>query len=354
MSSLSAPEPLTPAGCDVRGLDYMPLDVVRFLRSDLVSLATPAEGWAALQLWLHSWLEVPAASLLNNERVLAKAAGVSLAEWQDVREMALRNWVCCSDGRIYHPQVAEKALVAWIDRLRLRRKSAEGNRKQGRKAEPAESFDTAIAVALDLLASIAPEAAARFEDPRGRKAKPHGSQEPTSGDTHGDTPLETRRDTPGEAETSPRGAEKETEVEVEVEVIEVGGGVARERATDDWPSGPWDKLLVAIAASPWLDLTKSLGLVTSAGRIAAWRREGASWEFDVVPVVTGMAQSAREPIGSWTYFDRRIARTAADNRKAMEAPLAGRGASHQPYRPAGNWSALDLAMQGLEPMGDQS
>ncbi|QHJ01642.1 hypothetical protein GT347_20180 [Xylophilus rhododendri] len=42
--------------------------------------------------------------------------------WKDVRSGALRGWVLCSDGRLYHPVVSEKALIAWAKKEATARK----------------------------------------------------------------------------------------------------------------------------------------------------------------------------------------------------------------------------------------
>lgn len=90
----------------------------------------------------------------------------------------------------------------------------------------------------------------------------------------------------------------------------------------DWPEGDLVEVLVQQVASPRLDPAKSQGLLLTSGRLAAWRREGASWEFDVLPVVRAACAKARTPIGRWTYFDTAIAQSIADNRRALEIPEA--------------------------------
>lgn len=91
---------------------------------------------------------------------------------------------------------------------------------------------------------------------------------------------------------------------------------------DDWPTGSPVDALVAEIASPRLDPAKAQGLVLTSGRLAAWRRDGASWEFDVVPVVRAASAKAKTPIASWKYFDAAIAQSIADNRRALEIPEA--------------------------------
>lgn len=114
--------PLTPPDCDLRGLPFMPMDVVRILDSDLFALSTGEEFKASLALWCKAWLQVPAASLPDDDRVLAHLSGAG-TRWKKIREMALRGWIKCSDGRLYHPVVAEKAAEAWKHRLAQRERA---------------------------------------------------------------------------------------------------------------------------------------------------------------------------------------------------------------------------------------
>ena len=109
-------EPMTPPEADLQGLPWMPLHVVRLLDSDLFALATGAQFKAAVSLWCKSWTQRPAGSLPNDDRVLAHLSGAG-EDWPQVREIALRNWTECSDGRLYHPVVAEAAREAWTARL---------------------------------------------------------------------------------------------------------------------------------------------------------------------------------------------------------------------------------------------
>lgn len=119
------PEPLTPGDCDLRDFAFMPLDVARLRDSDLAALESPECCWSAVLLWCASWHQVPAASLPDDDRVLAQLAGFGrvVKEWQRVREGALRGWIVCADGRLYHPVVAEKALDAWSAKFHQRWKS---------------------------------------------------------------------------------------------------------------------------------------------------------------------------------------------------------------------------------------
>jgi len=132
------PDPLTPADCDLRGLPFMHLDVVRLMDSDLFALSTGDEFKAAVALWCKSWLQVPAASLPDDDRVLAHLSSAG-TRWKKLKSMALRGWVKCSDGRLYHPTVAEKALSGWKARIAQRDRAA----KRWQKSEQSDGNATA-------------------------------------------------------------------------------------------------------------------------------------------------------------------------------------------------------------------
>jgi hypothetical protein len=130
--------PLTPSDCDLRDFPFMPLDVVRLRDSDISAKTTADEFRCAVLLWCASWHQVPAASIPEDDIVLAQLAGFGrvVKEWQKVRQGALHGWVKCSDGRLYHPVVAEKAIEAWDGRMAYRqRKEAERQRKADERAK---------------------------------------------------------------------------------------------------------------------------------------------------------------------------------------------------------------------------
>ncbi len=116
------PEPMTPADCDLQDFPFMPLHVARLRDSDLASEEEPEACWYAVLLWAASWHQIPAASLPDNDAVLTKLIGLG----RDVKTFlkhkagATRGFVKCSDGRLYHPIVAEQALSAWDSKLQQR------------------------------------------------------------------------------------------------------------------------------------------------------------------------------------------------------------------------------------------
>lgn len=156
----------------------MLLDVQRLLRSDLMNPNNdPAAVRCALASWAVSWHEVPAASLPNDEKTLAYLLGYG----RDVRGFrkartagGLRGWVLCSDGRLYHPVVAEKAIEARETRL-----------KQLARTEAARRARHAPAGATPPQAPPTPTAS-----PENRRENPDLTGNVT-GDFSGNTPVQT-------------------------------------------------------------------------------------------------------------------------------------------------------------------
>lgn len=106
------PEPLTPPDLDLRDFEWMPLSVVRLRDSGIVVVASAEAFRAAVLLWCAAWHQVPAASLPKDEKMLCSLAGFGrdLKTWRPLAAEALHGFVECSDGRLYHPVIAEKAI----------------------------------------------------------------------------------------------------------------------------------------------------------------------------------------------------------------------------------------------------
>jgi hypothetical protein len=118
------PEPLTPADCDLRGYEFMPLFGTRLFGSELYALALdkPRAGWAALKLWWEAWQQCPAGSLPSDDKTLCRLADLGTD---------LRSW------RYYHPILAQEATSAFISRRKERdKKRAQRDAKANKnKAE---------------------------------------------------------------------------------------------------------------------------------------------------------------------------------------------------------------------------
>ena len=131
------PAPLTPPECDLRGMEWMPLHGHKLYGSDFDAIATDAEYRAANRLWWAAWQQqVPAASLPDDDRVLAHIAGYSRDPkgWAKIKEVSMHAFVKCSDGRLYHRFLAPEAIVAWDRRVKERdRKAAYRAKRDGNK-----------------------------------------------------------------------------------------------------------------------------------------------------------------------------------------------------------------------------
>ncbi len=153
---------MTPDDCDLRDSKFMPMYVQALLNSGFNAMLDDTAWRAGVTLWLKAWHQVPAASLPAGDEDLCALAGFgrALKRWQKVRDKALRGWILCDDGRLYHPLIAEAALEAWISRLLTRLSSAAGHaRRWGAELDPAP-IEVQLAEAVPLLRALNPQAEA--------------------------------------------------------------------------------------------------------------------------------------------------------------------------------------------------
>lgn len=118
---------------------FVPIYPRRLFGSTLWAVATPAEFRAAFALWINSWDQRPSGSLPSTDRELCRLAelGGDLAKWGKVKRIALRHWVECDDGRLYHPVVAEFVLEAWeaFNKRRAQTEAATAARQSRRSGQ---------------------------------------------------------------------------------------------------------------------------------------------------------------------------------------------------------------------------
>jgi len=133
--------PLTPSSMDLRDFQFMPLDVRRLLTSEtwIEAADDPKLGHALVCLWCESWHQVPAGSLPDNPRVLAHLAMCTADEWQRISERALAGWQRCTDGRLYHPTVCEKAREGWEHKLARRERTRRATEERERRRREADA-----------------------------------------------------------------------------------------------------------------------------------------------------------------------------------------------------------------------
>lgn len=138
-ASEDLPAPLTPGDCDLTSYDWFPLKHRLLQQSEWWLSASDLARSRNIDLWAEAYAQVPAASLPDNDVVLARFAGFGrdVAGFRAVKSEILTPWTLCSDGRWYHPTLAEVASDAWTgrqaalaererDRLRKREKRSGG------------------------------------------------------------------------------------------------------------------------------------------------------------------------------------------------------------------------------------
>jgi hypothetical protein len=128
---MTLPDPPLGPEVDCTDLDSFMLNVERLLGSELVAVSSHEVLGAALLLWCRAWKQRPAASLPDDDEVLAGFAHMPLKRFKRLREKVLHGFVKCSDGRLYHPVLAADAITAFQRKLKHREKVAqETNRKK--------------------------------------------------------------------------------------------------------------------------------------------------------------------------------------------------------------------------------
>lgn len=284
-------EPLVPSDCDLTGMRFMPLDCARLIDSDLFALSTGEEFKAAVALWCKSWGQSPPSSLTNDERVLARAAGVSLAEWRSIGTMALRGWVICSDGRLYHPVVAERALTAWLERIAFRRRSAQGNATRTNVTFDPTPFDMAKERAVALLDRLASAATEALADSR----VPCAVKEPS---------LSAAPSVLKEASRSDFGSEVEGEGKG---ILDADDSVRVPSRVADWSRADLDSLEARLRSAAGKSLNAASPSLPNVSAIVGLLSPGAGppcdLELDVLPAVEVVGKKAKPgSVQRWEYF----------------------------------------------------
>lgn len=170
-------QPLTPHDCNLQDYPAMLLDVARLRDSGLATEESPESFRAAVLLWAASWHQIPAASIPDSDAWMAKQCGYALLgkidrKWAKVKPGALRSWLTCSDGRLYHPVVAEKALECWLGKLGNQLSSGAGNAKRWNTVFDSAPIEAQIQIARAMLLALAPQSKALTK----RKASAHAAE----------------------------------------------------------------------------------------------------------------------------------------------------------------------------------
>ncbi|WP_244121657.1 YdaU family protein [Burkholderia gladioli] len=291
------PNPLTPADAELRNFREMPLDVPRLLNSDLAHDESPEACWSALLLWCVSWHEVPAGSLPDNDDWLAKRAGYWHKgkldpTWHDVRAGALHGWIKCSDGRLYHPVVAEKVNHAWHQKHRhahekLCERIRKRNKARAEKGQPPlelPDLEHWLDAGRPLERELFPS---EFRSASGGKKQSSGGNDDSSGGSPpGPTGNGTDEDESSAGippENALKGAERSRE---EVNLLTSGGGTAQAVTREDAPN----------AAAAFVEILRSGGVAVADAddRIAAWPGRGFTPDDLRIAMATGRKRRGDE------------------------------------------------------------
>jgi uncharacterized protein YdaU (DUF1376 family) len=122
MSNL--PAPLVEAHVDCSDLPGFMLNTERLMSSELLALHGNEVLGAALLLWCRAWKQRPAASLPDDDQVVAAFARLPLKKFRAIREAVMRGFVKCSDGRLYHGVLAVEAAKAYERKIAFRKRRA--------------------------------------------------------------------------------------------------------------------------------------------------------------------------------------------------------------------------------------
>lgn len=306
MSRLPKP-PIAP-NVDIRDFDFMPLSLVQLENSETWAIAcdTPYAAGACINLWCRAWHQVPAGSLPDEDSILAKWAGVP--DWESVREIALRGFTKCSDGRLYHERICDKVLQAWD-----RKEATAGRREADRTAK---------------------------RDMRARKAeKKQRPRPPDNSGTSAGHPQDVQRTTTGRPQDVRSMRRRRTETGREEESTSHSNTASDpprepvatpEQAGLKEPSPDWhaigERCLEIIGAS---DRPTPMPY----GLVRQWLTDGFDAERDIYPVLEAMAADGKAGNArSLKYF------TGAIEQRRDERLAAGDRGGNGAAKPQSDWA----------------
>lgn len=315
MTQSDRPAPLTPPRSDLRDFGYMPLEIVRFKGSQLVSEEEPEAVLAALHLWVSAWHDTPAASLPNSDRALARAAGYGRAvdAFLAVKDVALRGFVLCSDGRLYHPVVARLANEAWKSKLEQRWRTEVGRRRKHNERHP----ESALSIpTFEAFAAVYPD------DCREDMERMSQGQLGLVAATDGDCPPEI-----GSKGESSKVKERETLKNQSSS----GNREAPEPASDAQVRDLLD-LTNEITREAGVSIIKPSAVAREMDIVKRWIAEGYSVEDLILPTIRKRVSDMREDetVGSLAYFDASILKAAGKSKRPASSTPSGPAESAGP------------------------
>jgi len=190
------PKPMTPAGCNLQDFPHTPILRSRLFGSSFHARTTDSEWRAGVTLWLKAWEQVPAGSLPDDDIELCRLAELArdLKTWKKLKAGAMRGWVLCADGRLYHPVVAEvvrnavdaktaqrdKTLKARIAALQKALKETSDSDKQASLTEEIRKLSQSLSLSQSQKAMLSvtdPVTESKRREGKGREEKGLDSSE---------------------------------------------------------------------------------------------------------------------------------------------------------------------------------
>lgn len=276
MTNDALPAPPVPPYCDCTDLDGFMLNVEKLMASELVALANHEQVAAALFVWCRAWKQIPAASLPDDDDVIAAFARLPVARFRKHRAKIMRGFKKCSDGRLYHSVLAAEALVAFEKKVKFRNKR-EGDAERLRK----------------------------WRENQKRNAGETGNE--TSSETHSETTFETRFVPEGQGQGQGQGQESSQSAGVPADATSVRKPPAEPDRPTEPPTGPdWDAVVS--------DACRLAGLppgreVNEERTRLTWIAEGLDPERDVLAAIrAAMAQPSPPDVGGLAYFTKAACR----------------------------------------------
>lgn len=191
------PAPLTPPGCNLQDFPHTPILRSRLFGSSFHARSSDSEWRAGVTLWLKAWEQIPAGSLPDDDIELCRLAELArdLKTWKKLKAGAMRGWVLCDDGRLYHPVVAEVVLTALNAKAAQRDKTLKARIASLQKALAEASDDVrkeaiteeirklSLSLSQKALASVTgsvtdPVTGSKRREEKGREGKGIDSSEP--------------------------------------------------------------------------------------------------------------------------------------------------------------------------------
>ena len=136
------PAPFSSSDCDCTNLDGFMLNVERLMASELVAIESHETIAAAIFLWCRAWKQKPAASLPDDDRIIAAFARLPIQKFKKVRDGVMHGFVKCSDGRFYHRVLAAEAMAAFSRKKAfLSKREADAERLRKWRSSHSETGD---------------------------------------------------------------------------------------------------------------------------------------------------------------------------------------------------------------------